>query len=394
MPKVTNVGNMGGIAIVHREFIKDIVPLQGGVFNIETFPLNPGLPATFPWLSQVSDAFEQYKWKGLVFEYKSTCSSLVTGANGTGLGTVIMATNYNAMQQPFTDKRSMENYEFACSSAPTTTFPHAVECAKGVTPVTELYVRTGQAVNNEDLRLYDLGHFNIATIGCQNPVVGGRNAIGELWVTYEVEFFKPKYRGAQGSHLLGDHFIGTNDNIIAPTVANPFGQAPLWNKITPPLSVANPRNGYFVLGCTIQAQAGGSLITFPDFIADMVFHVSCLWTNNPKATANISTTFWPEMVWNIPVNSPMELVPAFNDGAGGDAYTAPVRSNAAAGMNQTSVCSSSVVVHALTKTDQPFTINVRTATGGWENWQAAGILDVYITQVNRALFDRNFNQIV
>jgi len=63
---------------------------------------------------------------------------------------------------------------------------HPIECARSVTSIDELYVRTGAV--STDLRFSDLGQFCVATGGQQTAGL----VLGELWISYEIEFFQPK----------------------------------------------------------------------------------------------------------------------------------------------------------------------------------------------------------
>lgn len=227
------------------------------------FPLNPGLPASFPWLAQMADAYEEYRIKGMVFQFKSTSGEFVTNAGGASngaLGTVIMATNYNAAISPaFLDKKSMENYEHAQSGAPTRDIVHAIECKGAGTPVKTLYLRTTAVPLGSDKRLYDLGTFAIATQGMQTDV--GISTIGELWVAYEVEFFKPKYRpgGAKADHfaLRYDAATPASNNLVGGMITTtPFGTAPRIDRNNPALSGSNPNNGSFAAGSYIINNVG------------------------------------------------------------------------------------------------------------------------------------------
>lgn len=186
VPYVRN--SNGGTIIRHKEYIGDIGPST--LFTVDTFPLNPGMDQTFPWLSQIAMAYTQYKWRGLVFTYKTTSSDLVTSTNPS-LGTVMMATDYNAAEEPFIDKRAMASYEFTTSSKPSMSFVHGVECEKRQTAESMFYTRDGPPKEGGDIRLYDIGSFSIATQGMQ--ATDPNATIGELWVAYEVEFFKPRF---------------------------------------------------------------------------------------------------------------------------------------------------------------------------------------------------------
>lgn len=183
----------GGVIVRHKEYIGDIGPSAN--FVVDTLEINPGMDICFPWLSQIAMAFQEYKWRGLIFTYKAQCSDLVTGTN-PGLGTVIMATDYNAVENRFTDKRSMENYEFTTSSRPSASFVHMVETAKNQTAHPTLFTRDGPPPTGADKRLYDIGAFSIATQGMQ--ATDATATIGELWVSYEIEFLKPRFQSDSG----------------------------------------------------------------------------------------------------------------------------------------------------------------------------------------------------
>jgi hypothetical protein len=210
-PTIMNATSNGGIIVRHREYIADVTASVDFV-NL-SFDINPGLAATFPWLAQIAESFEQYCLRGMVFEFKTTSSDVVLSTNATtALGSVIMATQYNALDVPFIDKRTMENYQYANSCKPSVSMLHPIECAKSQTSVDNLYVRTGAVPVGADQRLYDIGSFQIATTGMQNT--GG--VIGELWCSFEIEFYKPKL--LVGGDVLSDHYI-----LAGVTNAAPFG---------------------------------------------------------------------------------------------------------------------------------------------------------------------------
>ena len=184
--------------IRHREYIGDIYSGVAGStgnpapspFKIQSFSINPGLLETFPWLANVAGRFEEYSIEGMLFEYKSMYSDAAVQLGGS-LGSVIMATSYNAAKPLFASKIEMENYEFAMSSKPSVSMCHPIECARGQTPLNELYVRTSnQNIVDQDIKMYDLGRFQIASQGI--PVSGSSASLGELWVTYQIRFLKPR----------------------------------------------------------------------------------------------------------------------------------------------------------------------------------------------------------
>nr|QKV51041.1 putative capsid protein [Crucivirus sp.] len=183
-----------GCIIRHKEYIGDVQPTV--LFTNAVYPLNPGSDDTFPWLSQIAGAFQQYRWRGLVFSYKSTSADLVSTTN-TSLGSVIMATDYSAVEPEIKTKREMLNYEHSTTSKPSGSFLHIVDTQKKQTfDRGLLYTRIGDIPANADRRLYDIGTFYISTEGMQSTAAGAQ--IGELWVSYEIEFLKPKFNLSTG----------------------------------------------------------------------------------------------------------------------------------------------------------------------------------------------------
>lgn len=201
--------------ICHREYLGDVKTGAANTFSNTSYNLNPGLRETFPWLSTIAQNYDQFVIHGMVFEYKTTSSDALNSTN-TALGSVIMATQYNPLQADFQNKQEMENYEMAQSCKPSLSQLHGIECAKNQTPQNHLYVRTAKVPTGQDARWFDMGKFQIATTGFQAANV----VIGELWVSYMVEFFKPKVPNSFGGNIYSSYYARTGG-----AAANPFGTA-------------------------------------------------------------------------------------------------------------------------------------------------------------------------
>lgn len=168
------------------EFVQDVISSTG--FSIQDFSINPGNDDLFPWLATNAQNFDEWELGGLVVTYRPTCGSAFASANNA-MGTVILATRYNALAPSFTSKQQMENYEFANSGKPDQQITHCVEAKRGENPLKTLYVRPNDLnVANSDRRLYDLGIFSLATVGMQTAGV----TIGELRVAYHIILKKPR----------------------------------------------------------------------------------------------------------------------------------------------------------------------------------------------------------
>ncbi len=203
------------VFVSHREYIQDVITSPTATaFRITSFDLNPAEPKTYPWLATIAQNFEEYRIHGMVFHYKSNSADALNSVN-TALGTVVMATQYNILLDEFRNKQEMENYEFGCSSRPSVDLLHPVECDPKVTSFGPIFDIKLGGNDKGDPRLYTPGRFSIATVGQQGTSVN----IGELWVTYEIEFFKPR---------MGDVASQINQWRIVDTFTSsaPFGTPP------------------------------------------------------------------------------------------------------------------------------------------------------------------------
>jgi hypothetical protein len=194
--------------IYHREYITDLVSSSSAAtFLNTTFNINPGLAATFPWLSAVAGNYEEYELMGMVFEVKSISSDALNSTN-TALGYVAAAVQYNANGAPFVTKQQIENYEFAVSCKPSQSIICPVECdRKETTFGSILNVRTGAVSGTQDLRLYDWGVLNLVSGGFQGTSV----KFAELWCSYKVRLLKPRLNMTGLNY--GDHYHSAGTNL-------------------------------------------------------------------------------------------------------------------------------------------------------------------------------------
>ncbi len=274
--------------IVHREYLMDITGSTN--FSLQSFNLNPGLETTFPWLAQVSNNFQAYKFHGLVFEFWSTSADALNNVN-TALGTVIMGTNYNAARANFVNKAEMEQYEFSCSSKPSMSLIHPVECAPGEAPLDELYIRTGALPAGEVIQFYDLGKFQLATVGMQAAA-----NIGELWVSYDVELYKPRIDPA-GAYPGEFTRINNGPYVAAANILGSIQTNPIGN-----------------LGVTITStNVGWDTLNFPSSITGGSYFVMVTWQGTAAAigwSANTFTNLTQQNRFNLSASNSVLTPPA------------------------------------------------------------------------------------
>lgn len=236
IPKFSSDGQAN--VVTHREYLGDISGTA--LFTNNAYPLNPGMSKTFPWLSTVAGCYQEYKWHGLIFEFRPLTTDF---ANAGVPGVVIMSTNYNADAPLYLSKQQMENAEFAVSTKPTLACIHGVECAVTHNVLGTKFVRDTLPPAGQDLRLYDHGNFQFATQNNSPNVV-----LGELWVSYCVELLKPILPGTIGgggiSHFYRASTGGTTalGSVAVRVLVNELDIAVTSNTITFPNALTGTYN--------------------------------------------------------------------------------------------------------------------------------------------------------
>jgi hypothetical protein len=178
----------GCCRIKKREYIKDI--FMTSIWSTEVFALNPASAKTFPWLSSVASNFEQYKFLGLAFGFRSLTANALGSVGDPSMGSVTLLTQYDVLDTTVATKIAANNALYATSCKPAENMLHPVECDPEQTPSQPLYTGVNEAPMgvdaDRDLRLNYMGFTTVGTNGA--PTI--YNA-GELWVTYDVMLYKP-----------------------------------------------------------------------------------------------------------------------------------------------------------------------------------------------------------
>jgi len=242
------VNSLGATIVRHREYLMDVVGTTG-IFQTYVFPIQPGLNNTFPWLSAIANNYQHYRLRGIFFEFRSLATNYSTN---TYIGYVAIATQYNAGDVPFTNKVDLCNYEYSTTCRSDEHMQHFIECARGQNVLSDLYIRAGN-VGTQDLRLYDLGNVTIATGGQPNA-----GTIGELWISYEIELFKPKSGATMGQDIDSAEYTGASVSSSAPFSGTAGGWAPRTGSNV----ILNPilNGGGGVIGFTVNNAFSGNFL--------------------------------------------------------------------------------------------------------------------------------------
>lgn len=234
VPKFGNGTN--SVRIREREYLGDLISsATPGLFSVASFQLNPSNPSTFPWASNIAILYEQWYVHGMVLEFNST-SSEYNGAS-QALGSVIMATDYNAFDPPFSSKQIMENQDFANSTKPSCSAVHGIECDPNQRPTPLMYIQNppGMPITSSVL-----GNFQIASQGVSVASVN----LGEIWISYDISFYK---KSIENPSPLSVYF-------------NSFGTIPNNSFALATNGAANGSSSQFVLN---NLAGTGSILSFP-----------------------------------------------------------------------------------------------------------------------------------
>ncbi|QMW68926.1 capsid protein [Crucivirus-472] len=293
--------DMGGVTLTHCEYLTDIYGNDAVTsFDNTPFSINPGLERTFPWLAQTATNFDEYEFIQLMFEFRSTISD-APNTNGQ-VGTIIMATNYNVSDTPFTDKGTMMQYGAATSSKVISHVQHFVECnPEQLSGSAGKYVRNSPTLISQDPKTYDLGLFQIAVSG--TPSTFADQPIGELWVHYKVKLRKPKLFTGQGKAISKDVFSSSSDrNTGGPTGSFYF---PMF---LDSLIIKGQQNSIGILVAqTTSGSSPATGLTFPAMTTG--FYEIIIYANlNGIVAGN-------------PVNSKFDIITSIPTGTNGSALT-------------------------------------------------------------------------
>lgn len=177
------------IRVRRRECVGQVyAPSDPADFSTTRYRIQASNEQLFPWGAVIAPLFQEYEIKGCVFTMESTYSNYSAAG---ALGSVAMATQYNAADRPFEDIESMLNSAFRTSGNPSQTLVHGLECDPKLQASEKLLVRNranagvSQAPNN-----YDFGWLTLATEGLPDAAKDAQ--IGRLYVTYDIEFSLPR----------------------------------------------------------------------------------------------------------------------------------------------------------------------------------------------------------
>jgi hypothetical protein len=198
--------------IIHRELVASVVGSTAFAVPIQ-LALQPGISASFPWLSTQAQGWEQYRFNRLNFCYYTRTGSNVPGS-------MMLIPDYDALDAAPITEQIASSYEDVEEDAPW----KDIHCVLRPSSLHSLgprkYVRTAALPANADLKTYDCGNLFVGTVD------GTAVNWGKLWVEYDVTFYVPQLPPTGGSQLASQSAEGTAAMGGVPTTAANFGVAP------------------------------------------------------------------------------------------------------------------------------------------------------------------------
>ena len=192
LPKM--VSTSGGFVVKHRECLGVVkssnagtgyLPIQNvgalGLMASTGLRLYPTNADAFPWLSQIAVRFEQYRWRKVNVQYITAASDGTTANLAQGNVMAYIEYNPTTVIAPGLSRDFLNNYG-ACAVKPSQSFQMGVE-ARG----NPFELKWTSTASPQDPRFSADGALYIATEG-----VASNQAIGYLYVDYEIELHKPQ----------------------------------------------------------------------------------------------------------------------------------------------------------------------------------------------------------
>lgn len=220
-----------GVLITHREMIGQIISSASTLgYSVDSFTLNPGKYATFPWLSNIAGNFDRYIMRKLRFYTISNQSTSVAGRVGLGFDV------------DSTDVAPADRNEFFALT-------YHAECAPWDTVVLDIPCDAKERFVNShttsDSKLIDMGQIHFMS----DAITAVSTALSDVVVEYAVELIDAQ-QAIYSSQFIN---IGQNRTVASldqspsfgPVVAQLGNTAPFLSTTT--VLYLEVQQGYYLL---------------------------------------------------------------------------------------------------------------------------------------------------
>lgn len=201
---VLSQGKRKSTVVKHREFLDN---LTGNLtYEVSAYALNPGLSETFPWLFNTAKNYEKYRVNKFMVE-------ILTNSGSSASGTYGMAIDYNAADPAPNTEQTLMAFQGATNCSVWNSCRLIADKFNARSAYKELFVRTGNVPEGEDLKTFDMGTLYVYTSGSANDAL-----LGKIYVDYEIEFYTPQL-GVFGDAAAESLQV----TAVSPLRAAPFG---------------------------------------------------------------------------------------------------------------------------------------------------------------------------
>jgi hypothetical protein len=164
--------------VTHTEYFASVTSASTS-YAVVSYPVNPGVGSIFPWLSQVAQRYQTYKFRSLVFNYH-------TRAATSQVGTVGLVFDFSATDPAPSSQMLALSYRDKVADSPWKEMNFRLDLAQG-DHLASRFIRSGLPTGSYDLKTMDLGNLHVFTDG-----VAASDNLGLLEVTYVVELYTPQ----------------------------------------------------------------------------------------------------------------------------------------------------------------------------------------------------------
>lgn len=186
--------------ITHCERFGSVVA-TGAALEVHSYPVNPGVSSVFPWLADVANRFEKYKFSSIRFRYVPQSAALA--------GLVTMAFDFDPNDDPPLTMSQATTYHDYVSTSIWQDAVLQLDLANG-DRLPQKNTRPGLPGVDLDLNVYDVGNLHVLTEGSAGGV------LGYLEVIYTVDLFIHQIqstvsgKGTATTGLASATLVGTN----------------------------------------------------------------------------------------------------------------------------------------------------------------------------------------
>lgn len=247
------------LTLSHKEFVRDIYAPQDATNQI--FSINPGIKTSFPWLANIANNFETYRFTKLWFEYIPNVGTSTDGA-------ITIAPDYDAADNNSdASKSTLFSFEDTLRS-PLWATARMVCSPKNLQKQKNYFIRNSSLRTNLDIKMYDPLSLIVLVTGAKDVTVG------ELWVHYTIVLETPQIETVDP-----DEFNIVDNLMTHTTVNTPFSNV---NKSSILGSLADQLKATLEDGDTIGIRSAGS------YLIDLLGHAILPDTQNAPSQKSMS----------------------------------------------------------------------------------------------------------